>query len=73
MTVEVIGKEVDTTKYQVTCTDENCKSILRYSEKDIRYMTRSVCGRDAGKVKGISCPSCAQMLNVEYLEKNRRE
>lgn len=62
MTIKVIGKSL--TNYEVICTDKNCNNIIRFDSSDVRSVARTMMGRDAGSVQGISCPDCYQVLPV---------
>lgn len=61
MAIEIVGKG-PAKKYEITCTDRDCRNIIQFTHDDVTTVTRSCMGRDAGSVRGISCPDCRQVL-----------
>jgi len=66
MVIKIVGTA--TTNYRTTCTDIDCRNILEFSSEDIVWNTISCMGRDGGRKRGISCPSCAQILTPDAFE-----
>lgn len=64
MAIEVTGK-VAPQDYEIVCTDKECRAILRFNQDDVTWVTRSSMGRDVGRVRGISCPLCRQVLPLK--------
>jgi hypothetical protein len=67
MTIKVVGK-VAAAQYSITCTDETCRNVIEFDFDDVVNVIRSSMGRDAGSVRGISCPDCNQVLPLSEAE-----
>ena len=65
--IKVIGKK-EQTKYRVTCTDQECLSILEFDASDIRLGNRYSMGRVCGHYEGVVCPDCNQILDKKLFE-----
>jgi hypothetical protein len=65
MAITIIGK-APAKNYEIICTDEDCRNIIRFTHDDVKTVTRSCMGRDAGSVRGISCPDCHQVLPLVH-------
>ena len=64
MTVVVV-KRAKPTKYETTCTDKNCRAVLRFDQTDIKYNSTYSMGRTAGSYEGVVCPECNQVLKIK--------
>lgn len=67
MAIVVVGKDVPL-GYKIVCTDKSCRNIIHFTFDDVKIVTRSCMGRDAGSVRGISCPDCLQVLPLDDAE-----
>ncbi len=58
--ITVVGRALK--RFTVTCTDEECLSILEFDSSDIKSGKRYSMGRECGNYVGIVCPECKQIL-----------